>query len=234
MLKGDVMKFFLFLFSCSTFVLLSSCTLTVHEKCLTKVEVLNSSNFYLSKSKCAIKSIKKDHKKIVTFVGYSGAGYELPDKMLEIASNELATLDPRKFIVNIGATPEGIGKIYKLAKEMNFKTIGVVSSKVRPYIDSIKNVDQVYLIKDTSWGGVMCDGKLSPTSSTIVNISDIVIGIGGGKIAYDELSYAKKIGVKVKFFRAEMNHNKAIAKANNRNINKPINFFGEADNFMKK
>src|SRR4051794_14847549 len=59
----------------------------------------------------------KQQKTVVTFMGYSGAEYEDNAGMLKRAGANLDTLDPKKTIVNIGATPDGIGAVYELAKQ---------------------------------------------------------------------------------------------------------------------
>jgi hypothetical protein len=56
-----------------------------------------------------IKAFFKSAKKtVLTFVGYSGSGYEDQASMLQQAERILGEFDPKKTIVNIGATPEGI------------------------------------------------------------------------------------------------------------------------------
>ena len=51
----------------------------------------------------------RQSKTVVTFVGYSGAGYEDDTGMLETAAAVLKEFEPSRTIVNIGGTPEGIG-----------------------------------------------------------------------------------------------------------------------------
>jgi len=63
--------------------------------------------------KTFFENAKKD---VVTFVGYSGAEYEDKAAMLEAAGRILDEFDSSSAIINIGATPEGIGAVYELAK----------------------------------------------------------------------------------------------------------------------
>ncbi|MEX1348673.1 MAG: hypothetical protein AB1Z31_13160 [Desulfobacterales bacterium] len=73
------------------------------------------------------------NKDVVTFVGYSGAEYEDKVAMLEKAGRILDEFKPSKAIVNIGATPEGIGAVYELAKRRGFMTTGIVSTQAKEY-----------------------------------------------------------------------------------------------------
>ena len=94
------------------------------------------------KSEDVISHFKDKGKKVLTFIGYSGAGYENKVEMLRIARSELEGLDPEEFIVNIGVTPDGIGQVYLLAKEMGFDTTGIVSTKAEKYLDRVEFVEQ--------------------------------------------------------------------------------------------
>ena len=51
------------------------------------------------------------NKHVLTFIGYSGAEYEDHEAMLAIARRVLDEFDPAETIVNIGATPAGIGAV---------------------------------------------------------------------------------------------------------------------------
>ena len=73
------------------------------------------------------------NKDVVTFVGYSGAEYEDKVAMLEKAGRILDEFKPSKAIVNIGATPEGIGAVYELAKRRGLMTTGITSTQAKEY-----------------------------------------------------------------------------------------------------
>ena len=174
-------------------------------------------------------------KKVVTFLGYT-SNYEDPAAMLKTAEEVLSKLDPQEYVVNIGATPMGIGQIYALAKKMGFKTYGVVSELGEQYRDSIKDVDVVFFIKDKTWGGYNEKGVLNPTSEVMIAPSDIVISIGGGQVAHDELVEALKRGKYVKIYPAEMKHADVIAKFQKNNEKtgqktnpQPADFYGKAN-----
>ena len=69
---------------------------------------------------CAAESPAGRHKTVLTFLGYSGAEYESPARMLADAAAVLAGQDPSRVIVNIGATADGIGAVYALARQRGF------------------------------------------------------------------------------------------------------------------
>lgn len=170
------------------------------------------------------------NKRVVTFCGYSGSGYEKPEVMTREVERILDKHDPNKTIVNCGATSTGIGSVYALAKRRGFSTTGVVSALAKEYPDDIsEDVDTVFFVKDDSWGGFVGDtGRLSATSQAMVACSDELVAIGGGAVARDELTVAKKMGKPVRFIPADMNHAKAIAKARKKNQPIPQEFRGAA------
>jgi len=185
--------------------------------------------------KCAnledIKAFFKDKQKtVLTFVGYSGAGYEDAAKMRKEAERVLSEFDPAKTIVNIGATPDGVGAIYEIAKRKGFPTTGIVSSQARQHkVKLSPYVDHVFFVEDKTWGGfVPGTRELSPTSKAMVENSDIIVGIGGGEVARDELVAAKGLGKKVRFIPADMNHQKARESARKKKLPEPTDFRGAA------
>jgi hypothetical protein len=178
---------------------------------------------------------KGKQKTVLTFVGYSGAGYEDEASMRKEAERILGEFDPAKTIVNIGATPEGIGAVYEIARAKGFVTTGVVSSQARKYNAKLSSyVDHVFYVEDATWGGFVSGTKeLSPTSKAMVENSDIIIGIGGGEVARDELVVAKQLGKKVRFIPADMNHQKARESARKKKLPEPTDFRGAANSAFK-
>lgn len=171
---------------------------------------------------------RNDH--VVTFVGYSGAAYEDEAAMLSQAERILDELDPSSTIINIGATPDGIGAVYKLARNKGFSTTGIVSTQAKEYDVALSPcVDTVFYVEDASWGGFLEDSdQLSPTSTAMVESSDVLIGIGGGSVGRDELIAAKRQGKEVRFIPADMNHQKAREKALKKGLPEPRDFSGAA------
>lgn len=169
-------------------------------------------------------------KLIVTFIGFSGQGYEESiEQQKERFNKILDKLDPKTHIINIGGTPDGIGLLYEVAKERHFITIGIVSSKAEvswlsPFADT------VYMIKDKTWGGLVNDkGLLAATSRTIVDVTDLVIAIGGGAIGRDEFLHLVKKGVPAEFYAAIVNKAKAIKKAVTSGSPVPTEFRGDLE-----
>lgn len=177
-------------------------------------------------------------KLVITFIGYSGAGYEDAEQMLNEAKNELTAHSVEKTIVNIGATSAGIGAVYELAKKMGFETTGIVSTQALEYkADISPYVDTVFYVTDDTWGGFKENTEdLSPTSQAMVQCSDIFVGIGGGAVGRDEMIAAQRAGKRVKFIPADMNHQAETDAARKKGLPAPTDFkgatfavFGEPD-----
>ena len=175
----------------------------------------------------AIALIRGAGRPVVTFVGFSGAGYEDPRAVALAIAKVLDEFEPTSVMISAGATPEGIGAVYSLAKNRGFTTIGIVSAIAEKEGATFSpHVDTVYVIADDTWGGVGADGRLSPTSSAIVGVSAEMIAIGGGDIARDEIVAARAMGKKVRYIAADMNHAAAIAKAREKRQPDPTDFRG--------
>jgi hypothetical protein len=171
---------------------------------------------------------REQDKTVVTFVGYSGAGYQDGSAMLRAAGTVLEGYDPDSTLVNIGVTPDGIGRVYELAKEMGFMTTGIVSVQAQKYQAGVSAaLDFGFYIEDETWGGFVDDTELlSPTSRAMVENSDVIVAIGGGEVSRDEVTFARQHGKEVLYFPAEMNHEKAIAKARKKGLPEPTDFLG--------
>ncbi len=167
---------------------------------------------------------------VLTLVGYSGAGYEHQETMLEHARRILAGADPAVTLINIGATAGGIGAVYPIAKSLGFTTLGMVSTLAK--VQNVRMsayVDHIIYIEDECWGGRLADSSaLSPTSAAIVEISEELAGIGGGDVARDELQAARLAGKAVTFIPAEMNHELARTRAKRLGQPAPVEFNGSA------
>jgi len=152
---------------------------------------------------------------VLTFVGYSGAGYQDEAAMRARVAEVLDRRDPATTLVNVGATAQGIGAAYELAKERGFATLGIVSVLARDEGVALSPcVDDVFYVRDATWGGRLPGSvRLAPTSAAIVAASGSVVGIGGGDIARDEMLAARRAGTPVRFFPADMDHRLAAEKA---------------------
>ena len=173
---------------------------------------------------------EQQRRPVLTFLGYSGAGYEDRAAMITQAAAVLATLDPAATIVNIGATVDGIGAVYEMAKARGFTTSGIVSTQARDSKATISPcVDHVFFVRDSTWGGRLPgQDRLSPTSAAMVAVSSRLVAIGGGDVARDELLAARAAGKPVQFIPADMNHQIARERALRRKQPAPADFRGSA------
>lgn len=169
-------------------------------------------------------------RRVLSFLGYSDSGYESPAAMLAHAERVLDEVDPRDTLVNIGATPGGIGAVYELAQRRGFMTTGIVSTQARETGAALSPfVEVVFFVADASWGGLLPgSSRLSPTSQAIVDHSDVIVAIGGGAVARDELDAARRAGKTARFIAAEMNHQGALAAAARKGLPPPSEFRGAA------
>jgi hypothetical protein len=170
----------------------------------------------------------QQHKTVLTFIGYSGAGYQDPAAMLRIAADVLNEFDPANTIVNTGATQVGIGAVYELAKARGFITTGIVSTQAKKYQAELSHsIDHVFFVEDDTWGGIdEASGRLSPTSTAMVENSHLMIAIGGGSVGRDEILEAKRLKKEVRYFPADMHHQRAIEKATEKGLPAPTDFSG--------
>lgn len=167
--------------------------------------------------------------RVVTFLGFSDAVYENEAHARELLLAELETFDPRDTIVCSGATAQGIGMVYPLARRKGFHTAGIVSSlALIKGVQFSRYCECVFVVDDDTWGGKLANQHLSSTSQAMVNASDVMIAIGGSAIARDELDVGRSGGKLVRFHKADMNH--ALAKANVIKEGMPIprSFCGDA------
>jgi hypothetical protein len=169
-------------------------------------------------------------KAVVTFIGFSSAGYQDFGRVRGLVEAELQQFDAARTIVNAGATAEGIGAVYPIAKRHGFETTGIVSSQAMASQSALSPaVDRVFFVADPSWGGFLPDSEeLSPTSQAMVEVSDWLIAIGGGAVARDELIAAQRAGKSIRFIPADMNHVAQIRKALEAGSAPPSEFSGEA------
>ena len=166
---------------------------------------------------------------VLTFFGYSGMGYESDEYLKTKAREVLEGHSPETTVVNIGVTAVGLGQVYALAKQLGFRTTGVVSTQALDYLDDVSEfVDHICFVKDERWGGFMPGtDRLSPTSEAMVSVSDICVAIGGNEVSRDELFAARKLGKPVRFIPAEMNHDNLIHRTTTKGLPRPTSFDGE-------
>lgn len=164
----------------------------------------------------------------LVFVGYSAAGYEKPKAMRTIVERTLRRADPAKTIVVAGATAEGIGAVYEIAKRMGFTTAGIVSTQARAQGAAMSPcVDVLFYVSDDTWGGYLPGTQtLSPTSQAMVAAGTRFVAIGGAEVARDELLEARNRGKHVRFHAADFDHALARERAKQRGEGAPRDFKG--------
>lgn len=137
-------------------------------------------------------------KEVLMFLGYS-TEYADEDALREQLRLVLKNQDPEKTIVVAGATEIGIGAVYKIAKEMGFQTLGVVSTTGRKSNNISPDADFVLYVEGSErWGGYMPGTqRLTPTSEVIVKCSHVVVMCGGGDTARIEANEIERRGVSV-------------------------------------
>ncbi len=173
--------------------------------------------------------------RVVTFLGFSDAGYDDEAKVRKTLLTELKNFDPSDTIVCSGATAEGIGMIYSLAVLQGFHTAGIVSSQaLAEGVQFSTQCEAVFVVDDNTWGGKQANECLSATSQAVVDVSDVMIGIGGGAITRDELEGGRKKGKTVRFHKADMDHSRAIASAAKAGKLPPREFGGDAQTLFQE
>lgn len=142
---------------------------------------------------------------VVVFGGFSGLGYEEKDRLKEQMKEDL-----QKYInehgkdnlaVVCGATPEGVGIIYEVAKSLDLKTYGIVSTAALEYSDNpqsafcdtvlfSKQLDGVWTVKNKQDQSLMVDIATQGQGGLLHYYN-------GGEVALDEIKEAKQRGVPV-------------------------------------
>ena len=151
-------------------------------------------------------------KRVISFAGFAELGYEDPAIVEKVAAEVLDGRNPNDVLVNSGTLlreggQEGIARIYALAKQRGIATSGIhpgialdfaSTHTVSPF------VDHVFFVDDATWGGLY-QGAPSPTLQTILDVTDELVVVGGGKHAAEELLAFSHRGKSVRYFPARMN-----------------------------
>ncbi|MDP2593984.1 MAG: hypothetical protein Q8P36_01435 [bacterium] len=173
-----------------------------------------------------ISQVKTLGKKVYTLFGYSALEYEDKDAVFARIKTDIEKLNPDEWFINIGATEEGIGGAYKIAKDLGFKTIGIVSTQALSYSGNFSPyVDMIYIVNDANWGGYLPGtDKLTEATKAYLGTSDVIAAYGGGENTAVTLREAKKLGTPLSYVPADMNHEKALKQSHG----KPVDFKGAA------
>lgn len=186
------------------------------------------------KSRKLKQALAGDDGRIHSLFGYSALGYEDPELLDQVIEADLRRdFDPTNTIIAIGATPYGIGRAYEIAKDLGYRTLGIVASTaLGKNEDAANGVDDFVIVRDQGWGGFKYSqesgGLLSPTTRVFVGASDSVAAYGGGGITAVTLEEMKRRNKQVHFTPFDMNHRKAeIGHAQSGATDKP-NYAGPA------
>jgi hypothetical protein len=109
--------------------------------------------------------------------------YENKRQVMAEIRKELEPLDRKTTIINIGATEDGIGAAYEVAKILGLETMGIVSTQALTYSGKFSRfVDRIFLVNDKYWGGYLPGTEtLAPTTRAFIEASDVISAHGGGE-----------------------------------------------------
>lgn len=154
------------------------------------------------------------NKHVIYFAGYGELGYEEEGSVRSVARRVLSEWEPDKVLVHSGTLmrlggQDGIAEVYRVAQELGIETTGIHPSVAMEFADTHRvapECDHVFFVEDTTWGGFLDDGQLSPTLDLHLKISDELVVIGGGKHAADELKAFSDCGKPVRYYPADMHY----------------------------
>jgi hypothetical protein len=156
----------------------------------------------------------------VAIGGYSGLGYEdyklVRQKLREILVPLTAKHGDRLLVVS-GATEQGIGVVYEVAKELGLPTCGIVSERAQPE-DISRFCDRLFLVSDPegTW-----EVKSREGDSYFVEAArhGELFYLGGGEVAVNEILEAKSKGMLVTVFSDFQPNPKEVKKRLKENPN---------------
>jgi hypothetical protein len=153
-------------------------------------------------------------KHVIEFAGFGELGYDEPGIVEHVARQVLAPWPPDGVIVACSTLlraggQDGIAGVYPVARQLGIETAGLHPSialgcatthPVSPFCQ------RAFFVEDASWGGfVEGTRELSASLRVLLDVSDELVLIGGGKHAADELQAFLAHGKPVRYFPAAMN-----------------------------
>lgn len=120
-------------------------------------------------------------RKVISFRGYSGP-YEEPEVLDILLRTTLESLDPQKEVISGGCTLMGIGRVYTLARDKGFTTMGLMMEK---YSNQLNLHLDYAIIFDEPIN--LSGGPDTYCSQSMVEISTQAFFFGGGKISEQEI-----------------------------------------------
>ncbi|HGJ5898200.1 hypothetical protein [Arsenophonus apicola] len=146
---------------------------------------------------------KIDGKFVLVFSGFSGMGYKDTEKLQNDIKKEIKQHIDKYGIHNLlivaGATSEGIGCVYDIAKNLAVNTLGIVSEHAST--DCLaKNCDSVIQIKDPNNSWKVLDDSGASYMIYAASKNGCFLAFGGGSVTLSELEEAAKKGIETKVF----------------------------------
>lgn len=154
-------------------------------------------------------------KHVLSFAGFGELGYEQAGIVERVAEDALGRLPRESVIVQCGTLlrvggEDGIAGVFAVARRLGIETAGIhpgVSLEFASTHCVSPFEDTAFFVDDDVWGGfVDRGGRPSPTLALILEVSDELLAIGGGKHAADELRAFWRAGKPARYVPAEMNH----------------------------
>jgi hypothetical protein len=163
------------------------------------------------------KYLRSRHKRIITFAGFGELGYQDPSIVGAVArgvflSHERASLLVVASTLLRTSGQDGVAAVYPIAAQHQIESVGVHPSIALQFSQTHRpspHASKTFIVSDRSWGGVLQNGSPSPTLTVLLSISDLLVVIGGGKHASQELAAFLRADKAVLYVPAEMNHDAA-------------------------
>lgn len=138
------------------------------------------------------------NKRVIVFGGFSGLGYENIDELKSTIKNRIEK-DIEKYgkdniAVVAGATGDGIGVCYEIAKSLNIATYGIVSEAGKEW-GADKYCDKTFFVPDPNGTWQVLNEKGSSYMVDIANNNGSLVYYGGGEVAVSEIKEAKQRGI---------------------------------------
>ncbi len=139
-------------------------------------------------------------KRVIVFGGFSGLGYENNDKLKGTINNRIKQ-DIEKYgkdnvVVVAGATSDGIGACYEVAKELGVSTYGIVSEAGKEY-GSDKHCDKTFYVPDPKGTWQVLNDQGSSYMVDVAKNNGALVYYGGGDVAVTEIKEAQERGISV-------------------------------------
>ena len=135
-------------------------------------------------------------RRVMVFGGFSGMGYAEPDRLDEDLRRLLLLETRLGAVVVSGATSDGIGRVYPIAKELGIPTYGIVSDDVAPAaIDPC--CDHVLRVQDPQKTRQTLDVHGHSEMVNVAEANGVLYYFGGGDVAVSEVREAQERGIPV-------------------------------------